>query len=248
MRRRYGWVAVLSAVVGLPDVGRAGWLTLTAGAAGAVDPTATADGWFNFPAGTPTVAVTQVQGTGTVQANAGGAVTHFGGLGVPVLLTLADGTAYLAAGELPDGAAARTPTGVPGRPASSAAPVTGAPVPSSAVLLGVTAADGGLTFTLTDGSGSALGGGTLAVPAGGWWVAGLGADAKPTAGPIDPPGDPDPVPGDGGTTDPVGVPGVPEPTTLVLGLLGIGGVAFGRRRFATAGRTPCGRPAAGDSR
>jgi len=236
MRHRYGWVVVLGAVVGLPGVGRAGWLTLAAGAAGSVDPLATADVWFNFPSGTPTVAVTQAQGTGTVQANAGGAVTHFGGLGVPVLLTLADGTAYLAAGALPDGAMARTPAGVPGGSASSAAPVTGAPVPSNAVLLGVAAADdGGLTFTLTDGAGETLGSGTLAVPAGGWWVAGLGADAKP-GGPIDPPDDPtDPGPGDGGgPTDPGGVPGVPEPTTLLLGLLGVGGMAVGRRRLTRA--------------
>jgi len=224
-------VLALGLAGGIPSTGRAGWLSLTAGVAGAVEPLATADLWFNFPAGTPVVAVTKAQGTGTVQANAGGAVTHFGGLGVPVLLTLADGTAYLAAGEPPPGVTARTPTGVPGGSASSAAPVTGAPVPSSAVLLGVTAADGGLTFTLTDGTGAALGNGTLAVPAGGWWVAGLGADAKPNAGPIDPPDEPGPVPGDGGPTDPGAVPGVPEPTTLVLGLLGVGGAALSRRRF-----------------
>ena len=234
MRRRYGWVIVLGTVVGLPGVGRAGWLTLTAGAFGSVEPLATADVWFNFPGGTPTVAVTEVKGTGPVQANAGGAVTHFGGLGVPVLLTLGDGTAYLAAGALPDGATARTPTGITGGSASSAAPVTGAAVPANAVLLGVAAADDGLTFTLTDGTGAALGSGSLTVPTGGWWVAGLGADAKPNTGPIDPPDDPDPVPTE--PTEPGGVPGVPEPTTLVLGLLGVGGMALGRRRFAAAGR------------
>jgi hypothetical protein len=225
---------ILSAVFGLPNTGRAGWLTLTAGVAGAADPVATADVWFNFPSGTPVVAVTQVQGAGTLQANAGGAVTHFGGLGVPVLLTLADGTAYLAAGDLPPGAAARTPTGVAGGSASSAVPVTGVAVPSNAVLLGVAAADNGLTFTLTDGAGETLGTGTLAVPAGGWWVAGLGADAKPNGGPIDPPDDPDPVPGDGGPTDPGGVPGIPEPATLVLGLVGVGGAALSRRRLTPA--------------
>lgn len=235
MRRRFGWVIVLGVVVGLPGISRAGWLTLAAGVAGVADPVATADVWFNFPGGTPTVAVTQVQGAGTVQAGAGGAVTHFGGLGVPVLLTLADGTAYLAAGEPPTGATARTPTGVPGGSASSSAPVTGAAVPSNAVLLGVTAADSGLVFTLTDGTGAALGSGTLAVPTGGWWVAGLGADAKPTGGPIDPPDDPtDPSPSDGGPTDPGGVPGVPEPTTLVLGVVGVGGAALSRRWFTRA--------------
>ena len=105
MRRRFGWVVVLStaAVAALPGGGRAGWLSLSAGVAGSAVPSTAADVWFNFPAGTPTVAVTQAQGTGTIQANAGGAVTHFGGLGVPVLLTLADGTAYLAAGTLRTG-------------------------------------------------------------------------------------------------------------------------------------------------
>ncbi|QDU19414.1 PEP-CTERM sorting domain-containing protein [Urbifossiella limnaea] len=239
MRRRFGWMVVLSAatVTGLPGVGRAGWLSLTAGVAGSVEPLTTADLWFNFPGGTPTVVVTQAKGTGTVQANAGGAVTHFGGLGVPVLLTLADGTAYLAAGELPPGVTARTPAGVPAGSASSATPVTGAEVPSNAVLLGVTAGDDGLTFALTDGTGAALGSGTLAVPAGGWWVAGLGADAKPNSGPIDPPGDPDPVPTEPAEpTDPGTVPGVPEPATLLLGLIGAGGVVVRRRWFRPAAR------------
>ncbi|MFO0795867.1 MAG: hypothetical protein U0804_00165 [Gemmataceae bacterium] len=237
MQRGFGWVIVMGAVLGLPGLGRAGWLTLAAGVAGSADPVATAEVWFNFPAGMPTVAVTQVQGTGTVQANAGGAVTFFGGLGVPVLLSVGDGSAYLAAGELPSGATARPPTGITGGPASSVAPVTGAPVPSNAVLLGVTPADAGLTFTLTDGSGEVLGSSTLAVPTGGWWVAGLGADAKPNSGPIDPPGDPDPVPTEPGEpTDPGTVPGVPEPTALVLGLVGAGGVVVRRRWFRPAAR------------
>ena len=82
-------------------VGRADWLTLTSGAKGTSDPTAASEFWFETPHGPPVVAVTQVTGGGTVQATTGGGTSFFGGLGTPVLLTLGDGSAYLAGGEPP---------------------------------------------------------------------------------------------------------------------------------------------------
>ncbi|MBN9524132.1 hypothetical protein J0H58_37425 [bacterium] len=214
-------VVALGLVLGGPSVGRAGWLTLTTGVAGAAEPFATAELWFDFPATPPVVAVNQLGGTGTVQATTDGGTTHFGGLGVPVLLNLSDGTAYLAAGEPPAGATGRTPTGVKSGSAASVAPGTGATIPDGAALLGIAVADrdaGGrtLTVSLTGQDGAALGTGTIDIPTGGWWVVGLGPDAKPGTGPVEEPGNGGETPNEGSGPP----PGVPEPTTLVLGLLG----------------------------
>ncbi len=248
-------VVALALVVALPAVGQGGWLTLTSGSGGAVEPFATAELFFDFPGGTPVVAVNQLSGTGTIQAKAGGATTHFGGLGVPVLLNLSDGTAYLAGGSPPPWAIARGPSGVTPGGAASTAPATGADVPSTAILLGVSSfeqplsvfnpVERSLTVVATTGSGTVLGGISIDIPLGGWWVAGLGPDAQPVSmpvptptptpeptpdptpepGPLDPPGDiPTPTP----SPDPGTVPGVPEPTTLALGLIGAAAVSWRR--------------------
>jgi hypothetical protein len=220
-------IAVTLAWTGSPSVGQAGWITLTAGLAGVTDPTAASEFWFTLPAGPPVVAVTQVSGGGTVQAATGSGTVFFGGLGTPVLLTLADGSAYLAGGSPPAGVTGRGPGGGSAGTPSSAAPETGGSVPSSAALLGLTFADLGtgggraLTVSVTGPDGSALGTGTLAVPAGGWWVIGLGPDQQPAPdpGPIGPPGNgggdptPEPVPE---PMPPITTPGVPEPATVTL--------------------------------
>jgi hypothetical protein len=215
------------------SVGRAGWLTLTAGLGGLSDPTAASEFSFGLPGGSAVVAVNQVVGGETVQAATGGGTTFFGGLATPVLLTLADGSAYLAGGNPPAGATGRGPNGGPAGAPSSVAPQAGGMVPPNAALLGLTfaelGADGGraLTVSVTAPDGSVLGTGTLAIPAGGWWVLGLGPDQQtdpdPDPGPIGPPpgsgGDPtpepipEPVPGPG---PPISTPGVPEPATVTL--------------------------------
>ncbi len=227
-------VVALGLVVGGPSVGRAGWLTLTTGGAGAAEPFATAELWFDFPTASPVVAVNQLGGTGTVQATTGGGTTHFGGLGVPVLLNLSDGTAYLAAGEPPAGATGRTPTGVQPGSAASAAPGTGATIPDGAALLGIATADrdaGGrtLTVSLTGQDGATLGTGTIDLPTGGWWVIELGPDAKPGTGPVENPDDGGETPG-GGQPPEEPTPGVAEPTTLALCLIGIGYIPWRRIR------------------
>ncbi len=229
-------VLALGAMVGLPAVGQGGWLTLTSGVAGAVDPFASGEFWFSFPGGTPAVAVNQLSGTGTVQAVTGGGVSHFGGLGTPVILSLADGSAYLAAGEPPAGATGRTPTGLSPKSAATAAPVSGGTIPTTAALLGIQSAEraeGGhtLTVSVTDRSGAVLGTGTLDVPTGGWWVIGMGPDAKPATNPGGDPGE-EPNPGNGGNppTNPGPTPGVPEPATLALGLVGLAAASWRRVR------------------
>ncbi|HEX4612457.1 MAG TPA: hypothetical protein VH092_29960 [Urbifossiella sp.] len=246
-RRRCG--AAIGVVVALtysPPVGRADWLTLTSGVRGSSDPTAASEFWFDSPHAPPVVAVTQVTDGGTVRATTGGGTTYFGGLGTPVLLNLAGGSAYLAGGDPPAGATGRGPGGGSAGPLSSAAPQAGGSVPSGAALLGLGFAgpggDGsrGLTATVTDGGGTVLGTGTLAVPDGGWWVVGLGPGRQPASDPG--PGDPTPEP----VPDPPPgtVPGVPEPAAVALIASGVAAVVLPplrRRRYVTTMRPPAER-------
>ena len=153
----------------------------------------------------PNIAVTQLSGGVTAEATTGGGSSFFGGVGTPVLLNLADGSAYLASGSAPLGAKTA------GGPPASAAPSAGGNVPSNAALFGVNLAESNngsrtLTATVTDSSGNKLGTGSIDVPDGGWWVLGLTPSVPlPDPGPLDPPpiDNPPPVDTVPGTTPPV---------------------------------------------
>jgi hypothetical protein len=241
MRRRPGWVAAVGVLVGLvtwPAAARAGvWLTLAAGLPGAATPTSADEFQFDTMHGPQWVAVGQLTGTGVVEAGTGGGTTFFGGAGVPVVLSTADGSAYVAGGgAAPDAAKARGPGGGGAGPRSSAAPDTSGTVPSAAALLGVTAADPDaagnqtLTATVTDSTGAALGTATVTVPADGWWVIGLGPTTGQPPVPTDP-GPTDPGPTDPGPTDPgTGGGNVTTPEPGTLGLVAAGGLGVGAWR------------------
>lgn len=231
-------------------VGRSDWLTLTSGVAGVADPVAASEFWFDTPHGPSVVAVAQVTGGETVQATTGGGTTFFSGLGTPVLLTLDDGSAYLAGGSPPPGTTGRGPNGGGAGSSASVAPLTGMSIPSGAALLRLAfddlGTDGsrGLTVTVTDGAEALLGTGVLAVPAGGWWVVGLGPGRQPTPDeePIvvpDGDGDSEPTPVPVPAPVPAASPGVPEPATLTLAAVamvasGLTTVPLRRRRRPAA--------------
>jgi hypothetical protein len=255
MDRARIWAAVAGGVLlwaCSPALGRAGvWLTLAAGAPGGTAASDAADIWFDTPHGPPPVAVKELTGGVTAEAGTGGGNTFFGGAGTPVLLSVSDGSAYIAAGSPPaDALNPRRPGGAAG-PLSSAAPQAGGDIPTDAALLGITlaepAADGTrqLTIQLTDPAGDVLGTGAVTVPEGGWWVIGLGPGEQTDpgtggggGGPVDPPLPPPPpptppLPDDGGGGGPVATP---EPSALVL--VALGGLTAGawrRVRLRAAG-------------
>ncbi|MDB5309760.1 MAG: hypothetical protein JWO38_3962 [Gemmataceae bacterium] len=247
MRRSPAGVVAVGVLVGLaawPSATRAGvWVTLAAGLPGGSTPTSDSEFWFDSPHAPPLVALDKLAGGTTAQATTGGGKVFFGGDGTPVLLNLADGSAYVASGTPPAAATSRGPNGGGAGTPASAAPVAGGTAPSTAALLGVTLAQPdaagarGLTASVTDPTGTVLGTGHVTIPADGWWVLGLtpGTKTTPNTGGTGGGG------GTGGTPDaedienpdppPGGRPVVaPEPATLVL--VGFGGVAASAWRRA----------------
>jgi hypothetical protein len=216
------------------------WLTLAAGVAGSSTPTESTEFWFDTPHGPPVVAVTELKGGFVAEAGTAGGTAFFGGAATPVVLNLADGSAYIANGGPP---ATALTSGASGGTRSTVAPdATATSSPPNAALLGVNVADpenGNRTLTanVTDAAGNVLGSGQVAVPTDGWWVIGLGPkDATP---PIDPPPPPpDPTPVDPPVDPPIEVP-PPQPTPTpgpvatpgpsTLALFGIGGAVAALR-------------------
>lgn len=207
-------IAVLFAVTTswgyLPSVSEAGWLTLTSGNSGNVQPTGVSEFWYGSSSTPPLVAVDTVSGAGAIQAVTGGGTSFFTGLGTPVLLNLSDGSAYLAGGSPPTGATHRGPGGTTAGTPTSAAPQTGIPASPDYTRLGVTLVlDGSwaLTVSVVGGDGAGLGSGSVIVPESGWWVIGLGSGQQPAP---EPSLEPTPIP------EPSPAPGVPEPATMAL--------------------------------
>ena len=231
---------ILIGWLGQPTIAHAAsvWVTLAAGLPGSEAATSSSEFHFDNPHA-PNIAVSEISGGLGVEAVTGGGNSFFGGAGVPVLLNLADGSAYLASGSAPS--AART-AGAGSTPASGA-PVAGGSLPSNAALLGVKLAepsDGtrALTATITDSTGNTLGTGSLSVPDGGWWVLGLTPELQitPDPGPVNPPPvdspppidpRPDPFPS---TPPPTSNPvATPEPATLLMAAIGGAAIHAWRR-------------------
>ena len=86
---------------------------------------------------------------------------------------------------------------------------------------------GSLSYTVSDADGGLVGGATLAIPFGGWWVLGFGSANQPVLDPL--PADPLPP-----TVDPVqtanGPAPTPEPATLLLAGIGLAGATVVRKR------------------
>ena len=245
MRRAPAWMAILGTLLAWlasPAAARAAnvWVTLAAGLPGATSPTNTTEFYFENPHA-PNIAVTELSGGVSAEATTGGGSTFFGGVGTPVLLNLADGSAYIASGSAPP--AAKT-SGAGGGAAASAAPAPGGAVPSNAALLGVNLAEssGGsrsLSASVTDSNGALLKTSSVEVPDGGWWVIGLSPFTEPTPPPppIDPPPPVAPIPDPPlSTPPPTGTPPAttPEPGTLALAAIGSSACFAWRRARRTA--------------
>ena len=204
------------------------------------------------------MAITQLGGV-TAQATTAGGSSFFSGAAVPVVLHPTDGYAYLTAGSTPSDlsqALRRQMAG--GKGLASDHPRRDSPrlPPADANLMTVNLGEqsnlnggGPLAVGMTDPTGKPIGGGSVSVPDGGWWVIGLGpgqntiperhrvqprsgfvnGDPGSGGGPSAAGGDPGTDPGSGGNPGSGGGPvATPEPATALLaGLGGLG--AFGWR-------------------
>jgi hypothetical protein len=94
--RRAAVLAILGivGVVAAAPHARAGFvdLVLSAGRPGSADPAVSKALQFRNPSGSADVAVTELGTTDTVQAVTAGGGVFFGGAGLPVLLSLSDGS------------------------------------------------------------------------------------------------------------------------------------------------------------
>lgn len=229
--------AVLTTTLGGAAIARAGFISVLLSAGENGVSTASASGNFQFtnPADSPQLAINDLAGTGMIQAGTGGGVSFFNLGGVPVVLSVADGSAFIASSGAPAGA-------IPSTGLGSIAPEAGGTIPTDAALLSLSLSDatGGpvLTLSVTDAGGDVLGSGQVSVPAGGWWAIGLTSDGgarPPVEEPpvIEPPVvippvvEPPVLPSDPPTA------ATPEPTTLALAAIGLplAGAALGRKRL-----------------
>jgi hypothetical protein len=211
---------------------------LSAGPADSATPSSSGNFQFTNPTGSPLLGINQLGGVSSAQANTAGGSAFFGGLGLPIVLNVADGMAALSTSNAPSGA-------VPSSGLSSVAPT--APNTNATVLnanLMAPTANGSqvLSVSVTDGLGTSLGIGQVTVPGGGWFVLGLSPDATPPVVPpvVDPPPVVPPVVP---PTTPPPSTATPEPATLALAGLGLPLVAVARRlrrnRVTQSGSTRC---------
>lgn len=216
LQRTVVLLAVAMASAGLPAVSQAGWITLATGPLGSVQPTDTTEFQYGSTSTPPLVAIGAVSGTGTVEAVTSGGTAFFGSLGVPVLLNLSDGSAYLIGGSPPRGAVGGS-LGAGAGALSSGTPQTGVPVPPDYTQLGIAlaASSTGEQLLTVSVLGTAAGSGSVVVPEGGWWVLGLSTSQEPAPEPLpEPAPTPEPIPEPVPTPQPT--PGVPEPAAMAL--------------------------------
>jgi hypothetical protein len=227
MSRTVRMVVLVGAVLGWASPARAGFISvlLTAGPVGGTAPSSSNSFQFTNPSGAPLVAVSQVPSSGMVKATTGGGFSVFSGAGLPVVLNIADGSAYLASTGAPSGS-------VPAAGLASAAPSAGGMVPPAADLLTVAlsnpAANGAqvLTVGVTDAAGDPLGTARVTLPSNGWWVLGLtpgSAGGSTGGGSTGGGGTGSGSPG-GGSTGGGGLTpsaATPEPATVVMTGLGL---------------------------
>lgn len=209
--------AVLASLLSGVGTARAGFISvaLTAGAAGSAGPSFSGGFQFTNPTGSPEIGISDLVAAGSAQANTAGGSAFFAGPGLPIVVSISDGVAVISSAGAPAGA-------VPSGGLSSVAPTAPDTIPTGAAVLGVSLSDaaGGtqtLSVSVTNGLGSELGRGTVAVPEGGWWVIGLSPEAEVLPPVVDPPVTPPVV------VRPVTPPtaATPEPATLVLAGLGL---------------------------
>lgn len=108
---------------------------------------------------------------------------------------------------------------------SGATPSGPVPTLSVSLTLPTDAKAGILSYTASDADGGLVGGATLPIPVGGWWVLGFGSEGDPLPPEQLPDG---PVFTTGGPNN--GPQHVPEPATLLLAGVGLAGAAAMRKR------------------
>jgi hypothetical protein len=165
------------------------WVSIASGVAGSAAPSGYQEWWFETPHGPPPVAITQLGGV-TAQATTAGGSSFFSGAAVPVVVHPTDGYAYLTAGSTPSDlsqALRRQMAGGRGLATTTPDALATSP-PADANLMTVNlnnptgnGSGGTLAVTLTDPMGNSLGGGSVTVPDGGWWVIGLGPNPQDTS-------------------------------------------------------------------
>jgi hypothetical protein len=232
--------AVLGTTFGGAGIARAGIISIVLSAGEDGTAATSSSGSFQFTNPTSQVAINELIGTGMAQAGTAGGVSFFNSGGVPVVLSLGVGSAYIASSSAP--ASALPSTGL-----APSAPEAGGTIPTDAALLSLSLSDpsetGGpvLTLSATGADGSVLGSGQVSVPAGGWWVLGLTASDVSQPPPQEPPVIEPPVVIPPPQEPPVVTPdppiaATPEPTTLALAAIGLPLAGAALRRRALRGR------------
>ena len=234
-------LAILAGVLVLVPAGtaRAGFISvvLTAGSEGSSTPSSSSSFQFTNPTGSPLIGISNLSGVSSAQATTAGGAAFFGGLGLPIVLDLSDGTGVVSSSNAP-------PEALPSSGLSSVAPTAPELIPPDAAILSASLSppeDGPqfLSVSLTTDLGAELGSGLIPLPSGGWWVIGLTPGTETVPPVVEPPVIEPPV-----VLPPVEVPSVPsnpnpptaatpEPATLALAALGaplVGAARWLRRR------------------
>ncbi len=166
--------------------------------------------------------IDHLTGTGTVEAGTAGGWVYFGGLGLPVFFP-PDGMSYIVSGPAPTAL-----TSGLGNLSTSLLQAGGTIPPTSTRLSVAVSADHLLNAVVSDGDGHTIGNAAVTVPSGGWWVIGLGPGHMSDPLPV-------PFPDNPVHSIPPTTTSTPEPSTLVIAVLGIVTADSWRGRRRNAG-------------